>query len=87
MARSETSRLYDNIGRRIRHLREDLMTTEDEFKRKGIERNIKSLDDFREDLRKLASKNDNKKLDITSMAIDTGYNKNEIKKSLQKQTS
>lgn len=38
------------------------MTTEDEFKRKGIERNIKSLDDFREDLRKLASKNDNKKL-------------------------
>lgn len=62
MARSETSRLYDNIGRRIRHLREDLMTTEDEFKRKGIERNIKSLDDFREDLRKLASKNDNKKL-------------------------
>lgn len=60
--RSEHSRLIDNIGRRIRHLRYDLAVAVDELRRVGIERNMKKLIDFRDELKKLAKKNDDKKL-------------------------
>ena len=60
--RSAHSRLIDNIGRRIRHLRDDLAVAVDDLRKVGIERNMKKLIDFRDKLKELAKKNDNKKL-------------------------
>lgn len=60
--RSAHSQLIDNIGRRIRHLRDDLAVAVDDLRKVGIERNMKNLIDFRDKLKELGKKNDNKKL-------------------------
>lgn len=61
--RSEHSKLLDNIGRRIRHLKEDLKNpSNDALRDAGIERNIKALEKFKKKLKDAAEKNPDKKL-------------------------
>lgn len=61
--RSEHSRLMDNIGRRIRHLKEDLQKDRyDDLTKTGIKRNIDNLEKYKKNLKKLASKNEDKRL-------------------------
>lgn len=61
--RSAHSRLLDNVGRRIRHLKEDKKNLENDSLRKaGIDRNIKELEKFRRHLKEEAKKNPDKKL-------------------------
>lgn len=61
--RSAHSRLLDNVGRRIRHLKEDKQNLENDSLRKaGIDRNIKRLEIFRKQLKEEAAKNPDKKL-------------------------
>lgn len=61
--RSEHSKLLDNIGRRIRHLKEDLKNpSNDALRDAGIERNIKALEKFKKQLKDAAEKNPDKKL-------------------------
>lgn len=63
MARSATSRLLDNVGRRIRHLREDLnKPNNDDIRKAGLERQIENLNNFRYLLREQAKKNPDGKL-------------------------
>lgn len=63
MARSAQSRFFDNIGRRIRHLNEDLRNPEnDNIRQVGLKRQIENLENFRKELRKEASKNPDGKL-------------------------
>lgn len=62
MARSASSRLFDNIGRRIRHINADLKKNPNDFRRAGLERNKEELEKFRDELRKEANKNPDKRL-------------------------
>lgn len=63
MARSAQSRLLDNVGRRIRHLREDLnKPNNDDIRKAGLERQIENLNNFRYLLREQAKKNPDGKL-------------------------
>lgn len=48
--RSQYARLNDNIGRRIRHLKEKLNNTDSPTMRKGIQQQINNLKEFRSDL-------------------------------------
>ena len=67
MARSAQSRLFDNIGRRIRHLNADLKTETDSFRKAGLERHKENLENYREKLRQLASKNEGGKLTLDQL--------------------
>lgn len=62
MARSAQSRLFDNIGRRIRHLNEDLRKDNGDLRQAGLERQKENLKKFRDKLREQASKNPDGKL-------------------------
>lgn len=62
MARSAQSRLFDNIGRRIRHLNEDLRKDNGDLRQAGLERQKENLEKFRDKLREQASKNPDGKL-------------------------
>lgn len=62
MARTAQSRLFDNIGRRIRHLNADLKKNPSEFRKAGLERQKEELEKFRNELREEAAKNGSGKL-------------------------
>ena len=62
MARSPQSRLFDNRGRRIRHLNADLKKNPSDFRKAGLERQKGELEKFRNELREEAAKNGNGKL-------------------------
>ena len=71
-AKNDTQKFIDNIGRRIRHLKEDLRKNPDDFRKAGLERQIKNLDDFRKQVKELAHKNDNNQL-TEQQLIDLTY--------------
>lgn len=71
-AKNDTQKFIDNIGRRIRHLKEDLRKNPDDFRKAGLERQIKNLDDFRKQVKELAHKNDNNQL-TDQQLIDLTY--------------
>ena len=61
--RSEQSRLYDNIRRRIRHINEKMQNPEnDAIREEGLRRNKEELEKYLKGLREQASKNPDKKL-------------------------
>lgn len=61
--RSEQSRLYDNIRRRIRHINEKMQNPEnDAIREEGLRRNKEELEKYLKGLREKASKNPDKKL-------------------------
>ena len=61
--RSEQSRLYDNIRRRIRHINEKMQNPEnDSIREEGLRRNKEELEKYLKGLREKASKNPDKKL-------------------------
>lgn len=71
-AKNDTQKFIDNIGRRIRHLNEDLRKNPDDFRKAGLERQKKNLDDFRKQVKELAHKNDNNQL-TDQQLIDLTY--------------
>ena len=61
--RSEQSRLYDNIRRRIRHINEKMQDPDnDAIREEGLRRNKEELEKYLKGLREKASKNPDKKL-------------------------
>lgn len=61
--RSEQSRLYDNIRRRIRHINEKMQNPEnDSIRKEGLSRNKEELEKYLKQLREKAAKNPDKKL-------------------------
>lgn len=61
--RSEQSRLYDNIRRRIRHINEKMQDpNNDAIREEGLRRNKEELENYLKGLRERASKNPDKKL-------------------------
>lgn len=60
MARSQQSRLFDNIGRRIRHINADLKKNPDAFREAGLKRQKANLEEFRDELRQRANQNGGK---------------------------
>lgn len=61
--RSEQSRLYDNIRRRIRHINEKMQNPEnDAIREEGLRRNKEELEKYLKGLREKASKSPDKKL-------------------------
>ena len=61
--RSEQSRLYDNIRRRIRHINEKMQDpNNDAIREEGLRRNKEELEKYLKGLREQASKNPDKKL-------------------------
>ena len=61
--RSEQSRLYDNIRRRIRHINEKMQDPDnDAIREEGLRRNKEELEKYLKGLREQASKNPDKKL-------------------------
>lgn len=61
--RSEQSRLYDNIRRRIRHINEKMQNPEnDSIREEGLRRNKEELEKYLKGLREKAAKNPDKKL-------------------------
>lgn len=58
--RSPQSRLFDNIGRRIRHINEDLRKNPDAFREEGLKRQKANLEEFRDELRQRAKQNGGK---------------------------
>lgn len=61
--RSEQSRLYDNIRRRIRHINEKMRDPDnDAIREEGLRRNKEELESYLKGLREKASKNPDKKL-------------------------
>lgn len=61
--RSEQSRLYDNIRRRIRHINEKMKNPDnDAIREEGLRRNKEELEKYLKGLREQASKNPDKKL-------------------------
>ena len=61
--RSEQSRLYDNIRRRIRHINEKMRDPDnDAIREEGLRRNKEELEKYLKGLREQASKNPDKKL-------------------------
>lgn len=61
--RSEQSRLYDNIRRRIRHINEKMQNPDnDAIREEGLRRNKEELEKYLKGLREQASKNPDKKL-------------------------
>lgn len=61
--RSEQSRLYDNIRRRIRHINEKMQDPDnDAIRDEGLRRNKEELEKYLKGLREQASKNPDKKL-------------------------
>lgn len=61
--RSEQSRLYDNIRRRIRHINEKMRDPDnDAIREEGLRRNKEELENYLKELRKQASKNPDNKL-------------------------
>ena len=61
--RSEQSRLYDNIRRRIRHINEKMQDPDnDAIREEGLRRNKEELESYLKGLREKASKNPDKKL-------------------------
>lgn len=60
MARSPQSRLFDNIGRRIRHINADLKKNPDTFREAGLKRQKANLEEFRDELRQRANQNGGK---------------------------
>lgn len=61
--RSEQSRLYDNIRRRIRHINEKMQDPDnDAIREEGLRRNKEELESYLKGLRENASKNPDKKL-------------------------
>lgn len=61
--RSEQSRLYDNIRRRIRHINEKMQDPDnDTIREEGLRRNKEELEKYLKGLREQASKNPDKKL-------------------------
>lgn len=71
-AKNDTQKFIDNIGRRIRHLNEDLRKNPDDFRKAGLERQKKNLDDFRKQVKELAHKNDKNQL-TEQQLIDLTY--------------
>lgn len=71
-AKNDTQKFIDNIGRRIRHINEDLRKNPDDFRKAGLERQKKNLDDFRKQVKELAHKNDNNQL-TEQQLIDLTY--------------
>lgn len=71
-AKNDTQKFIDNIGRRIRHINEDLRKNPDDFRKAGLERQKKNLDDFRKQVKELAHKNDNNQL-TDQQLIDLTY--------------
>ena len=61
--RSEQSRLYDNIRRRIRHINEKMRNPDnDAIREEGLRRNKEELEKYLKGLREQATKNPDKKL-------------------------
>ena len=58
--RSPQSRLFDNIGRRIRHINADLKKNPDAFREAGLKRQKANLEEFRDELRQRANQNGGK---------------------------
>lgn len=58
--RSPQSRLFDNIGRRIRHINADLKKNPDAFREAGLKRQKANLEEFRDELRQRAKQNGGK---------------------------
>ena len=60
LSRSPQSRLFDNIGRRIRHINADLKKNPDAFREAGLKRQKANLEEFRDELRQRANQNGGK---------------------------